>query len=291
MSTGFGPRDLLACYARGVFPMADAREDMRVFLIDPERRGVIPLDRFHVSKRLARTVRSDAFEVRVDTAFREVVQACAEAKPGRTETWINHPIERLYVGLHDLGFAHSIECWQGGELVGGLYGVALKGAFFGESMFSRARDASKVALVHLVARLIAGGFRLLDAQFMTEHLAQFGAEEIPRREYLKRLDRALAVDGDFYVIGSSDGGAAGGGGSALGGGATGAAALGAGVEAALGAGAGVADDLAGGAATSDLAGGAAGLTAGAAAATGRVGAAAGACVSGRAALQVISQAS
>lgn len=291
MSTGFGPRDLLACYARGVFPMADAREDMRVFLIDPERRGVIPLDGFHVSKRLARTVRSDVFEVRVDTAFREVVQACAESKPGRTETWINHPIERLYVGLHDQGFAHSVECWQGGELVGGLYGVALKGAFFGESMFSRARDASKVALVHLVARLIAGGYRLLDAQFMTEHLAQFGAEEIPRREYLKRLDRALAVDGDFYVIGSSTGAAAGGGGSALGGGATGAAALGAGVDAALGAGAGVAGDLAGGAATAALAGGAAGLTAGAAAAIGRVGAAAGADVSGRAALQVISQAS
>lgn len=274
MSTGFGPRDLLACYARGVFPMADAREDMRVFLIDPERRGVIPLDRFHVARRLARTVRSDVFEVRVDTAFREVVQACAESKPGRTDTWINHPIERLYVGLHDLGFAHSVECWQGGALVGGLYGVALKGAFFGESMFSRARDASKVALVHLVARLIAGGFRLLDAQFMTEHLAQFGAEEIPRREYLKRLDRALAVDGDFYVIGSSATGGAGDAGSALGAGVAGAAALGGGE--ALGAGAGV-----------DFAAGAAG----AAAATGRVGAAAGAGVTGRAALQVISQAS
>lgn len=297
MSTVFGPRDLLACYARGVFPMADAREDMRVFLIDPERRGVIPLDRFHVSKRLARTVRADVFEVRVDTAFRDVVQACAESKPGRTETWINHPIERLYVGLHDQGFAHSVECWQGGVLVGGLYGVALKGAFFGESMFSRARDASKVALVHLVARLIAGGFRLLDAQFMTEHLAQFGAEEIPRREYLKRLDRALAVDGDFYVIGSSAGGGAGsalgagatGGGAALGGGGE---ALGAGVGAALGAGvgAGAAGDLAAGAGSA-LVGGAAGLAAGAAAATGPAGAAAGAGVSGRAALQVISQAS
>lgn len=290
MSTGFGPRDLLACYARGVFPMADAREDMRVFLIDPERRGVIPLDGFHLSKRLARTVRADVFEVRVDTAFREVVQACAESTPGRTETWINHPIERLYVGLHELGFAHSVECWRDGVLVGGLYGVVLKGAFFGESMFSRARDASKVALVHLVARLIAGGFSLLDAQFMTEHLAQFGAEEIPRREYLKRLQRALAVDGDFYAIGSST--AAGGGeaGSALGVGAAGAAALGAGAGVDLGAGAGDGVDLAAGAAAA-LAGGVAGLTAGGAAAMGRVDAAAGAGVSGRAALQVISQAS
>ncbi len=285
MSTGFGPRDLLACYARGVFPMADAREDMRVFLIDPERRGVIPLDRFHVSKRLARTVRSDVFEVRVDTAFRDVVQACAESKPGRTETWINHPIERLYVGLHDQGFAHSVECWQDGVLVGGLYGVALRGAFFGESMFSRARDASKVALVHLVARLIAGGFRLLDAQFMTEHLAQFGAEEIPRREYLKRLDRALAVDGDFYVIGSSAGGGAA---AALGAGAGGVAALGAGVGAAFGA--GEADALAAGAGSA-LGGGAAGLAAGGTAAAERDAPAAGAGVSGRAALQVISQAS
>jgi leucyl/phenylalanyl-tRNA--protein transferase len=193
----FSARDLLACYARGIFPMADAREDARVFLIDPERRGVLPLDRFHVSRRLARTVRADPFKVRVDTAFHEVVLACAASAPGRSETWINRPIERLYLKLHEMGFAHSVECWQGGELVGGLYGVALKGAFFGESMFSRVRDASKVALVHLVGRLIAGGFTLLDAQFMTDHLSQFGAEEIGRREYHRRLQRALAADGDF----------------------------------------------------------------------------------------------
>ncbi len=283
MSSGFGPRDLLACYARGVFPMADAREDLRVFLIDPERRGVIPLERFHVPARLARTVRADPFEVRIDTAFRDVVRACAESKPGRTETWINHPIERLYVALHELGFAHSVECWQDGELVGGLYGVSLKGAFFGESMFSRARDASKVALVHLVARLIAGGYRLLDAQFMTEHLAQFGAEEIPRREYLKRLDRALAVEGDFYVIGSSAGGEAGAGSGLAG--AAGAAALGGGAGAALGAGAGSA--FASGAAS-------AGAALGGAAATGRAGVGPGraaAGVAGRLALQLISQAS
>src|SRR5204863_1840202 len=141
----------------------DAREDARVFLIDPERRGVIPLERFHVSRRLARTVRADRFEIRADTAFHEVVLACAASGPGRTETWINRPIERLYLSLHERGFAHSVECWEDGDLVGGLYGVSLKGAFFGESMFSRRRDASNVALTHLVARLIAGGYRLLDA--------------------------------------------------------------------------------------------------------------------------------
>ena len=204
----FGARELLACYARGVFPMADAREDKRVFLIDPERRGVIPLERFHVPRRLARTIRQNRFEVRVDTAFGEVVRLCAAAAPGRLETWINQPIERLYNRLHQLGYAHSVECWAGDVLVGGLYGVALQGAFFGESMFSRATDASKVALAHLVARLIAGGFVLLDAQFQTEHLAQFGAEEIPRREYHKRLDRALKLRGEFQRLASVDGTAA-----------------------------------------------------------------------------------
>jgi leucyl/phenylalanyl-tRNA--protein transferase len=198
----FSARDLLACYARGVFPMADAREDARVFLIDPERRGVIPLERFHVPGRLARTVRAEPYQVRVDTAFHQVVLACAAAAPDRPETWINRPIERLYLKLHEMGFAHSVECWRGDALQGGLYGVALKGAFFGESMFSRARDASKVALVHLVARLICGGYRLLDAQFMTEHLAQFGAEEVARRDYLKRLEAALAVEADFQCAGA-----------------------------------------------------------------------------------------
>ncbi|MBS0363754.1 MAG: leucyl/phenylalanyl-tRNA--protein transferase [Proteobacteria bacterium] len=201
----FDARDLLACYARGVFPMADARDDDRVFLIDPERRGVIPLDRFHVSRRLARTVRGDPFEVRVNTAFQEVVQACAAAKPGRLETWINYPIEALYTRLHELGHAHSIECWSGGELVGGLYGVSLKAAFFGESMFSRRTDASKVALVHLVARLIAGGYRLLDAQFLTDHLTQFGAEEVSRDEYHRRLAAALEHEADFYGLGGAVG--------------------------------------------------------------------------------------
>src|SRR5689334_17362943 len=182
--------------------MADAREDARVFLIDPERRGVIPLKGFHVPSRLARTVRRDPFEMRVDTAFHQVVLACAASGPGRTETWINRPIERLYLQLHELGHAHSVECWLEEELVGGLYGVSLRGAFFGESMFSRRRDASKVALVHLAARLIAGGYRLLDAQFMTEHLSQFGAEEIGRIAYHRRLAQALEVDADFYVGGA-----------------------------------------------------------------------------------------
>jgi leucyl/phenylalanyl-tRNA--protein transferase len=219
----FDARDLLDCYARGVFPMADARQDSRVFLIDPERRGVLPLRGFHVSRRLARTVRREPFEVRCDSAFHEVVLACAAAGPGRTETWINQPIERLYLQLHRLGHAHSVECWQDGQLVGGLYGVALRGAFFGESMFSRRTDASKVALVHLVARLIAGGFVLLDAQFMTEHLRQFGAQEIARADYHRRLAAALQVDASFYgvvgggVLGAgSAAGLAGGGSAALG---------------------------------------------------------------------------
>ena len=206
----FDARDLLDCYARGVFPMADARDDDRVFLIDPERRGVIPLDSFHMARRLARTVRTEPFEIRTDTAFRDVVQACAASGPGRTETWINHPIEDLYVQLHERGFAHTVECWQDGELVGGLYGVSLKGAFFGESMFSRRRDASKVALVHLVARLIAGGYRLLDAQFMTEHLTQFGAMEIARSDYHHRLSVALEVEAEFQRGGAAAAGAMGG---------------------------------------------------------------------------------
>jgi leucyl/phenylalanyl-tRNA--protein transferase len=194
----FDAHDLLNCYAQGVFPMADAREDEHIFLIDPQRRGVIPLDGFHVSRRLARTVRSDPFEVRVDTAFARVVAACAEPKPGRDQTWINATIEQLYADLFEMGNAHSVECWADGELVGGLYGVSLGAAFFGESMFSRRTDASKVALVHLVARLIAGGFVLLDAQFITDHLTTFGAQEIARLDYHRRLGRALEREGDFY---------------------------------------------------------------------------------------------
>jgi leucyl/phenylalanyl-tRNA--protein transferase len=274
--SAFDARDLLDCYARGVFPMADAREDSRVFLIDPERRGVLPLAGFHVPRRLARTVRAEPFEVRVDTSFHEVVLACAASGPGRTETWINRPIERLYLQLHRLGHAHSVECWEDGELVGGLYGVSLKSAFFGESMFSRRREASKVALVHLVARLIAGGYRLLDAQFMTEHLAQFGAEEIGRAVYHRRLALALEADADFYALGGApstvDSGAAAGG----------TATLGAGVAA----GAGTTGALAGGRSSTLGSSDAAGLGEGAAAGRG-----AAAATAGVLALQLIAQAS
>lgn len=201
---GLTARDLLACYARGVFPMAETREDADIFLVDPEWRGVLPLDAFHCPSRLARTVRADPFDIRIDTGFADVVRACAD----RDETWINTPIEDLYGELHAMGFAHSVECWRGDRLVGGLYGVALKGAFFGESMFSRERDASKVALVHLVARLMAGGYVLLDTQFITDHLARFGAKEIERVQYQRQLARALAVDADFQRAGVALAGAA-----------------------------------------------------------------------------------
>ena len=187
---GFGPDELLDCYAAGVFPMGEGRDDPRVFLVEPDQRGVIPLDGFRIPTRLRRTVRSDAFEVRVDTAFDAVLEACAAEAPGREDSWINDPIRRLYVELNARGQAHSVECWRDERLVGGLYGVTLGGAFFGESMFSRERDASKTALVHLVARLKRGGWRLLDAQFMTSHLGQFGAVEIPQAAYLKLLKAA-----------------------------------------------------------------------------------------------------
>lgn len=200
--------DLIACYARGVFPMADAREDESLFLIDPERRGVLPLHGLHIPKRLARTVRNGPFEVRIDTAFDAVIENCAASRPGRRETWINHPIQRLYGELFARGLAHSVETWLDEELVGGLYGVSLGGAFFGESMFSTARDASKVALVHLVARLIAGGYQLLDTQFLTEHLAQFGVVEISRADYRRRLAKALSIPGDFYGLAGGSTGAA-----------------------------------------------------------------------------------
>ncbi|KQY75112.1 leucyl/phenylalanyl-tRNA--protein transferase [Brevundimonas sp. Root1423] len=193
---GFGPDELLQCYATGVFPMGEGRDDPRIFLVEPEQRGVIPLDRFHIPTRLKRTVRSNPFEIRVDTAFDAMLDACAAPAPGREDSWINGPIRRLYIELNARGRAHSVECWNDERLVGGLYGVTLGGAFFGESMFSRERDASKVALVHLVARLRRGGWRLLDAQFLTEHLTQFGAVETPQAAYLKMLKAARTVQPD-----------------------------------------------------------------------------------------------
>lgn len=167
--------------------MGEARDDPRIFLVEPEQRGVIPLDAFHIPARLKRTVRADGVEVRVNTAFGAVLDACAAPGPGRDDSWINAPIRRLYLALNARGHAFSIECWKAETLVGGLYGVTLGGAFFGESMFSRDRDASKIALVHLVARLKRGGWRLLDTQFLTGHLSQFGATEMPQAAYLERL--------------------------------------------------------------------------------------------------------
>lgn len=184
--------------------MADSREDMRLFLMDPDLRGVLPLERFHVPKRLARRVRQNPFRVTVDTAFNRVIEACAEPHPSRPATWINDAILNLYGALHRQGHAHSVECWnEDNQLIGGLYGVSLGGAFFGESMFSRATDASKIALVHLVARLIVGGYKLLDAQFHNPHLEQFGLEEITREAFRAQLWRALKADADFYSFGSS----------------------------------------------------------------------------------------
>lgn len=183
--------------------MGEARDDPRVFLVEPDLRGVIPLDGFHIPSRLRRTIRAEPFLVRADTVFPAVLDACASPAPGREDTWINGPIRRLYLELHARGFAHSLECWKDERLVGGLYGVTLGGAFFGESMFSRATDASKVALVHLVARLKRGGWTLLDAQFLTDHLTQFGALEIPQAVYLRRLKPALSVQPDKTALASS----------------------------------------------------------------------------------------
>jgi len=196
----FTAEDLLRCYARGVFPMGEARDDPRVFLVEPDLRGIIPLDAFHIPTRLRRTVRSEPFEVRCDTAFAAVLDACAAPATGREDTWINAPIRTLYLELFARGHAHCIECWRDETLVGGLYGVTLGGAFFGESMFSRATDASKVALVHLVARLRSGGWQLLDAQFRTEHLDQFGLIETPQAVYLRRLASALATTPDKTAL-------------------------------------------------------------------------------------------
>ena len=192
------PELLLQAYRIGVFPMGERRDDPKLYWLDPRLRAVLPLDGFHLPRRLARTVRSGHFEVSADQAFVEVVRACAEPRPGHPESWINEPIVELYGELHRQGHAHSVEAWREGRLVGGLYGVSVGAAFFGESMFSRERDASKVALVHLVARLIKGGFRLLDCQFMTEQLRGFGAVEIFRDEFRERLADAVGHDAVFY---------------------------------------------------------------------------------------------
>ena len=185
------PEILLRAYAEGLFPMAERRGDPTLYWVSPDKRGILPLDKLHVPRRLARTLRAERFTLTADMAFRDVMEACAAPGPGRPESWINDEILRLYTALHAGGHAHSIECWQDGELAGGLYGVRLGAAFFGESMFSRRRDASKVALVHLVEGLKRGGFILLDTQFLTAHLARFGAIEVPRQQYLMKLNTAL----------------------------------------------------------------------------------------------------
>ncbi len=186
------PELLLRAYSIGLFPMADSADDPELFWVEPDMRGVIPLEDFHVSRSLAKTMRQNPFDIRFDTAFDAVVAACAEAAPDRPSTWINAKIKSLYGTLHRMGHAHSVEAWDGGELVGGLYGVSLGAAFFGESMFSRRTNASKICLVHLVERLKARGFRLLDTQFTTEHLKTFGAIDVPKIEYEDMLANALA---------------------------------------------------------------------------------------------------
>ena len=202
-SSEITPSVLLRAYACGIFPMSESADDHTIFWVEPEKRGIIPLDGFRVTSRLARTVRSDAFRVTVNTAFKQTIAGCAAPQPGRDDTWINGRIRDLYTSLHEIGHCHSVEAWQGDRLVGGLYGVSLGRAFFGESMFHTERDASKVALVHLVARLIAGGFVLLDTQFVTDHLRTFGAVEVPRRRYRTMLDDAVTGQADFFALPAS----------------------------------------------------------------------------------------
>jgi len=198
------PEMLLRAYAIGIFPMAEARNDPELYWIDPEQRGILPLDAVHIPRSLKKTVRQGlmgdegAFRVTCDQAFEAIMAGCAAPAPGRGQTWINETIFDLCRSLFLMGHAHSVEVWHGEELVGGLYGISLGGAFFGESMFSRATDASKVALVHLVARLRHGGFTLLDTQFVTKHLSRFGTIEIPREEYRQQLNNALAKPATFY---------------------------------------------------------------------------------------------
>ncbi|WP_083507619.1 leucyl/phenylalanyl-tRNA--protein transferase [Aureimonas frigidaquae] len=191
------PRLLLRAYANGIFPMAQSADDPRIHWIDPTERGILPLSDVHVPRRLARRLRARPYDIRFDTAFPAVVDGCAEPAPGRMDTWINAQIRSLYLDLFRMGHAHSVEAWDGSELVGGLYGVSLGGAFFGESMFSRRTDASKLALLYLCNCLIRSGYQLLDTQFLTAHLVQFGAVEIPRRRYRALLEAALMQDATF----------------------------------------------------------------------------------------------
>lgn len=191
------PQVLLKAYGCGIFPMAENAAEPALYWVEPRHRGVLPLDNIHISRRLARTIRSSPLEIRIDSDFEGVINGCAGDCPSRPSTWINQRIRELYGELFDMGHCHTVETWSDGNLVGGLYGVHLKAAFFGESMFSKTRDASKIALMHLAAHMIKGEFRLLDTQFVTKHLRQFGAQEIERRKFQKLLENALEVTAQF----------------------------------------------------------------------------------------------
>ena len=200
----YAPETIIKAYSLGLFPMAESRNSADIRFYDPDIRGLIPLDNslgngLHIPRRLQRRVRQDPYDITIDQDFAAVITACAARSSSRTDTWINKDIRQLYIALHKMGFAHSVEVWHQGDLVGGLYGVRLRAAFFGESMFSRRTDASKIALVHLMARLLHGGFRLLDAQFSNEHLKQFGVIDLPRIEFQRRLADALALDADLQL--------------------------------------------------------------------------------------------
>ena len=194
------PQVLLKAYSCGIFPMAESADDPALYWIEPQHRGVLPLENVHFPRRLLRTVRSTHFTVKIDTDYDGVIDGCSAPRPGRTSTWINVRIRNLYRELFERGSCHTVEVWDGERLVGGLYGVALKGAFFGESMFSFERDASKIALVHLVGRLVTGGFRLLDTQFTTEHLRQFGTVELERDDFQAELEKALKIEAHFHAL-------------------------------------------------------------------------------------------
>jgi leucyl/phenylalanyl-tRNA---protein transferase len=198
------PDIILKAYCLGLFPMAESRDDPHVHWIDPDWRGILPFENVHIPRSLRKTVRQRRFQVRCNTDFRSVIKACARTTPKRTDTWINTTIADLFTDLFEMGYAHSIESWDGADLVGGLYGVAIGGVFFGESMFSRANDASKVALVDLVVRLQKSGFELLDTQFTNAHLLRFGAIEIPRERYKRLLNKALAKPCQFFAGALSD---------------------------------------------------------------------------------------
>ena len=271
------PQVLLKAYACGIFPMAESADDNALYWIEPERRGILPLDRVHVPRRLARTIRQGGFEVKIDNDFDAVIDGCAAPRAGRRSTWINGRIRNLYAELFAMRHCHTVEVWDDGELIGGLYGVHLGRAFFGESMFSKARDASKIALVYLVARLKFGGFELLDTQFLTGHLARFGAIEVGRAEFQRLLEAALYCP----KMGNVEGGGAGlgrggrlGGAAGAGAGAWAAAGAGAGAEAGLAAGAGLGGG--GGAASAAVGAGASGAGAAAAGASAAGASAAGA---------------